>query len=110
MDQQKYDEIIELMYRNQIMLNRNKGKQEFVKAKIGKNREEIRFPIQHLLYLPLEISNTIIKHINNVERIQLDFKEPELNQIILDYYSRNCYENIFKYKEEEFAYKIQHLA
>lgn len=69
MDQQKYDKVLKLIYENKIRLNIIHCKQKFLKKKIGKSWKEIWFPIEHLLYLPLQISSTTINHLNNAKRI-----------------------------------------
>ena len=69
-DDNDHEEILELLCRNQIKQNYNFNKQGFIKAKIGNRKEVIQFPIQHLLYLPRQTTNTLMQHINNIVGIE----------------------------------------
>ena len=98
--QQKYDEIIELLIRNQNRHSVLNIKNEFINLRIGESKKGLRFPIQHLFYLPTHMYNAILQHVNEVGTIKLDFKGTEANPLLTDYYSRNLYENISKYRKE----------
>lgn len=96
MENNNYDEILEIFYRNQTKQSYNLPKHKFIKVTLGK--KEIDFPIQHIQYFPRHLSESIFKHIGKVKKISFDFKEQ--NSLIFDFYSKHHYEEIFKYREE----------
>jgi len=56
------------------------------------------FPVSLVFLLPSQLSETILKHIGNIKAIRLDFKDH--NKEVIDYFSRNCYKEVFKYWKE----------
>lgn len=100
MGDKDYDEILELLYRIQTNQNPNIKKQEFIKVKIGENKYDINFPIQHLLYLPRKLLDPIHQHIYDIKRISFDFMDYDTNKFIYNYFSKRFYEDIFTHWEE----------
>lgn len=98
----EYDEILEILYRIKSIENFNVPKHKFIKAKIDENLEDFRFPIHQILFIPRETLELILQHINNIDKIHLkfDFEEQTIKNFILNYYSKNYFEDIFKYRDE----------
>jgi len=90
-------ELLEIIHRIQGIPKYGLSKKESIRASIG-GKEIANFPVIYILLLPSQLSETILKHIGNIKAIRVDFEDH--NEKVFDYFSRGCYEEVFKYWKE----------
>jgi len=97
MEKNEYMDLLHMLYRVQTNPNNDFAKHKYISASFG-SKITNDFPVKHLFLLPRQISEPILKHINDVKIIHFDFQKE--NEFVFDYYSNHHYKELSKYWKE----------